>query len=381
MRYMAVRRTTRLGIVALVAIGLCAAPRAQEAAAGVPERKEILTPVHFIDGKYKSMQGPFTSQRVYLFDAPEREILWITGYDTTIVGQDGETPMSPDFLCHSNLDSDPAFRNEALGLPIRNFSKRVFTNSQGHQQVRFPPGFGVPMASDEALLVSTQVVNQNVEDASLKVRQKIGIDFVRDRDVRDPMKPLFQAQAAVMVSLEGHEAYVGTKSPTAAQHEASCLAGEAAGGMAKHKGLVKDSLGQKFTSHWVITPGRSTYRTLVTEPLGLEFDTTVHFISVHVHAFSESLEFRDLTEDKTLFRSEMKNFDGKIGLEHVDFFSSAEGIPVYEDHDYELVSVYNNTSGEDQDSMAVMFLYLLDKQFRKDAVKASRGSGAASPGR
>ena len=60
-----------------------------------------------------------------------------------------------------------------------------------------------------------------------------------------------------------------------------------------------------------------------------------------------------------------QNFDDKIGLKHVDSFSSKAGIPIYKNHDYEVVSIYNNTSGVNQDSMAVMYLYLLEKDFQK----------------
>ena len=38
---------------------------------------------------------------------------------------------------------------------------------------------------------------------------------------------------------------------------------------------------------------------------------------------------------------------------------------LYEDHEYELISVYNNTTPTDQDVMAVMFLYILDKEWEK----------------
>ena len=97
--------------------------------------------------------------------------------------------------------------------------------------------------------------------------------------------------------------------------------------------------------------------------MDLPFDTTVHHIAVHLHPFAASLELRDLTADTTVFRSEVENSAEKIGLERVESFSSEEGIPVYADHEYELVSVYENTSAEDQDSMAIMFLYMLDREF------------------
>ncbi|MFP8878739.1 MAG: hypothetical protein VCE43_04375 [Myxococcota bacterium] len=38
--------------------------------------------------------------------------------------------------------------------------------------------------------------------------------------------------------------------------------------------------------------------------------------------------------------------------------SSADGIPIYRDHEYELISIYNNSSGVDQDAMATMFSYV-----------------------
>ena len=44
---------------------------------------------------------------------------------------------------------------------------------------------------------------------------------------------------------------------------------------------------------------------------------------------------------------------------------------MYADHEYELVSVYENTSAEAQDSMAIMFLYMLDQKFTRP--KLDRG--------
>ena len=103
----------------------------------------------------------------------------------------------------------------------------------------------------------------------------------------------------------------------------------------------------------------------MTAYLGLERDTTVHYIAVHLHPFAESLELRDVTTGETVYKSEATNALFKIGLERVAHFASPEGIPIYKDHEYELVSVYNNTTDEPQDSMAVMFLYHWDRAFVK----------------
>ena len=70
---------------------------------------------------------------------------------------------------------------------------------------------------------------------------------------------------------------------------------------------------------------------------------------------------------ETVFSSKAENFADRIGLRRVEYYSSVEGFEVYEDHEYELVSIYDNTSGEDQDSMAVLFIYALDEEFEPPA--------------
>ena len=93
--------------------------------------------------------------------------------------------------------------------------------------------------------------------------------------------------------------------------------------------------------------------------------TSVHYIAVHLHPFAESLELRDWTTGETVFKSTAHNRQDQIGLRHVESYASPEGIRIHPDHGYELVAVYDNTSGEPQDSMAVMFLYAADPLFQR----------------
>ena len=120
-------------------------------------------------------------------------------------------------------------------------------------------------------------------------------------------------------------------------------------------------------------PGREERRTLVTSLLGIFFDTKIHSIATHLHPFAESLTLRDLTTGKTLFEAGAGAPDQGLGLAWVDSYTSTEGIPVFADHDYEMVSVYDNTSGEDQDAMAVFVLYLEDHEALRglEALRAS----------
>src|SRR5665213_1268508 len=88
--------------------GVCALALGCWAASDAPlvQTKVFLSPVYSIDKIYRSMEGPTSTQQVYLLDAPQPELLWITGFRTEMMGEDGETPSKPEFMCHVNLDFD-----------------------------------------------------------------------------------------------------------------------------------------------------------------------------------------------------------------------------------------------------------------------------------
>jgi hypothetical protein len=340
--------------------------------------RTIFSKTYHIDRKYRSMVGPSSLQKVQLLDGDVPELVWIVGYEAVVVEPESPTQVSQEFMCHSNLDFNPRsywehFKSNA------SMSGRLFTLSQGQQNVRFPRGFGIPMMSNEQLGLATQVLNLNLESPDLEVRHKVTIHFVRDKEAKQEMKPLFQAAVQGFKSLEDKEAHYGVSAEESSteEHGSGCSVGMPA--MAGD--ADKDQYGQKFTGHWVVKPGREENRTLVTKFLQLQFDTTIHYIAVHLHPFAESLELIDRTDGKTIFKAHVKASGGKVGIEHIDHLVSVEGIPIYKDHEYELVSVYNNTTAEDVDSMAVMYMYLLDENFKKPstaALEAAAGSKHAT---
>ena len=318
----------------------------------------MLSPVYDVDKKYKSMMGPQSTTSIELGDPKKKELVWITGYEATMVGADGKSSMPQDFMCHSNLDLDPALHAKSLDAQGA-ISGRLFTLSQGQFRIAFPTGFGIPIVSSEPLSLTTQVLNLNVEKPkNLKVRHKVAVRYAKDSEVDGEMKPLFQKSAYGLALIEGPDGHFG-KDPGDG-HGEGCLARENA---SEHE--YDDDKGRRFTGHWVVKPGREENRTAVTKLLSLPYDTTAHYIAVHLHPFAESLELIDTTAKKTVFKSRARNYANKIGLEHVDYYASVEGIEFHDDHEYELVSVYNNTTKQPQDSMAVMYVYFLDKGFEK----------------
>jgi hypothetical protein len=322
----------------------------------------LLSDVYDVDKLYKSMQGPYSSQKVSLEESLFPELLWIVGYEARMVGADGSTPLSQEFMCHSNLDLDMEHHGKLFGW-TKTAAARLFTLSQGQFEIDFPAGFGIPVLSTEKLGLTTQVLNHNRPDERFQVRHHITIRYVRDRELKEPLQPLFPSAAAGLVSLDGDRGFFAVEVPKEEVHGPGCLPGEKASAR-----VIEDPQGRKFAGHWVVKPGREVNRTNVTRWINLPFDTTLHYIAVHLHPFAESLELRDLTTGETLFKSHARPPDAGIGLAHVDYFSSSEGISLYTAHEYEIVSVYDNTSGVDQDSMAVMYFYLLDQEYRRPAV-------------
>lgn len=339
-----------------LAITLWAAP----ALAGeAPDRThQVLSRVYHVDKKYKSMMGPSSTDRFQLGDPKKDELVWITGYEAVMVGADGETPMAQEFMCHSNLDIDPMAHRDAVAAEP-GISGRLFTLSQGQFSIRFPPGFGIPVRSSEPISLTTQVLNLNHDPANFDVRHKVTVHYASEAQVKQGMKALFQKSAYGLALLEGKDGHFGMQHGEGHKMEGTgCMEGKNA---SDH--TYDDGMGRKFTGHWVVKPGREVNRTPVTRIMAVPYDTTVHYIAVHLHPLAQSLELIDKTTGLTVFKSKARNAVGKLGLEHVEAFSSVEGLPVYKDHEYELVSVYENTTGEPQDSMAVMYLYMLDKRF------------------
>lgn len=341
-------------------------PSASAAAKG-PKIYEhvVMSDVYEVDEVWKSMQGPASLKQVKLGTGADRELLWVVGFEAVMMNEGGDQQVSQEFMCHTNLDLDIEKHQARFG-DDKSLTGRLFTLSQGQQRIDFPPGFGLPIISDELLDVNTQVLNLNMRDGKRNVRHKVTMRYVRDTELQEPMKALFVSGAFGLKLLDGKDGHYGLATasdghdPAEGMEHTACLPGANAGNNA-----FDDGKGRSFTGHWVVPPGREVNHTRVTDLMALPFDTTVHYVAVHLHPFAETLELRDLRTEKSVYKAKARQADVGIGLAHVDHYASVEGFPVYKGHEYEIVSVYNNTSGEPQDSMAVLNLYMLDKAFKK----------------
>ncbi|MEZ4322241.1 MAG: hypothetical protein R3F61_32510 [Myxococcota bacterium] len=334
---------------------------------GFVQKREIVSSKYHIDAKYASMRGPSGFDHAVLLETEKPELLWITGYKTLVVDAKSEEELSQEFMCHANLDFDAKeyYGHFPKAPPL---SGRVFTLSQGQQEIHFPTGMGIPIRSDLELSLATQVLNLNIDSPDLDVKHKVQIEFVRDSDLDAFRKehegfdvvPLYQTAVQGFKALENAR-YYGVAHDDADPMELG--EGCSVGSSAIENDVDEDALGQKFTAHWVVEPGEEVNRTNVTRFLNLPYDTTVYYIATHLHPFAQSLTLNDLTTGKQVYQSKVRNSKDRIGIDEVDIYTSHEGIPLFEEHEYELVSVYNNTSGQNIDSMAVLYFYARDMNF------------------
>ena len=178
------------------------------------QTREIVSSKYHIDAKYASMRGPSGFDHSVLLETEKPELLWITGYKTTVVDAKSKEELSQEFMCHANLDFDASvyYDHFPKAPPI---SGRVFTLSQGQQEIHFPTGMGIPIRSDLQLSLATQVLNLNIDKPNLDVRHKVEIEFVRDSDLNAwreahadfEVVPLYQTAVQGFKALENARYY------------------------------------------------------------------------------------------------------------------------------------------------------------------------------
>jgi hypothetical protein len=310
----------------------------------------VVSDTLLIDTTYHSMEGPSHQVRFTMSTSERVDTLWITGITAEVVAPD-LTPVPVEFFCHANLDYDPDVHRRLFNTD-RMTSSRLFTLSQGHEAMRFPDGFGIPVRSDEPLSLTTQVLSNNGVEADKQVRVRIRVHYVRKGE--RPMKSLAMTSAASIVSTDGHQGHYGM---SADHHAGHSMNGVSKGGME-----YRDSLGQKFSGHWVVPPGKQSVRTVVTKWMNLRSDADVHYIGVHVHPFAQRITLRDLTTGKDVFTSLVQPMEGRVGISKVTDFTSTRGVRLHAKHDYELIADYDNPTTAPVDAMAVLFLYIRDTE-------------------
>jgi len=325
----------------------------------------IVSHAFTIDTIYRSMKGPF-QDIIFSIDAQD-SLLWLTGYKVETLDANNDSMLAANFMCHNNLNL-----SEELLMPWRNelnyFNLRLFTLTQGGEQILLPKGFGIPVYGTQTFETNAQVLNHNIYPINRKVKQRITIYYHPERKLKRRMIPLEQRTIFAFKQYGGPEGLYG-ETPTNDNYilrqqfevtQPKCGVGELANGTKEQRfDLFHDPFGRLFTGHWKIAPDSKEDFTIdISSLLKLQKPTKVHFINAHVHPFCEQLSLIDNTTKKLVFSSKISNRTDGIGLDSIGNFSEQKGIAIYPDHNYAIRSIYHNKSADTLSAMSVMYLYL-----------------------
>jgi hypothetical protein len=312
------------------------------------ETYRMISPTFYIDGIYKSMEGPKSSNFVQL--SQDSTLLWLTSFHVKAVDSKTFKDISNDYICHTNVDFNDVkyYSNFHLENRIGKQYPRLTSLSHGLENFSFPQGYGVPMKGNDLLYVTTQSLNHNFPDENRFIKHEVAITYSKEKN----LKPLLSRTVFIELPYDKYDPY---KSPTDPGKD-FCIPVETK----NHS--YDDGKGNKLSGHWVITTGKNTYRSGINQQLQIKDSLRMHAAAIHVHPFATSLTLYDKTTKSIVFRSEIENHKNSIGLTKIGYFSSIEGVWLYKTHDYELILEVNNTTSIIQDMMGSMFLFFYDEE-------------------
>ncbi len=334
------RRTRFLpSILVLTTVASCApqSPPVDEITGVVVKTRVAETDPLAVDSVFHSMEGPW--QRVVL---DPTDIGWITGFRTEVVDAETGARLGDEFFCHSQIQLAT--------------SARLAVAATGIDEIRFPEGFGLPIEEirndmqapwNEISLLGMVLNNHGTEhDGGVKLR--FTVDYVPPGDYGpDAMQKLYKASVPVVPNLE-HQA---EESAAWERGDTVVLSGDDL----QPAELPQTTMGK--AGHWMVPPGKQVIRQRYRNLIGI--DTRVHYGLVHMHNHGVSMKLTDVTAGEVLWETELGyDEDGdRVQIVEIPVFSSREGFLLHSDHEYEIESVYDNSSSEPVDAMAVMYLY------------------------
>jgi hypothetical protein len=309
---------------------------------------KMISPEFYIDGIYKSMEGPKATNYVQL--TPDSTIVWITSFEVKAIDSKTKKQISNDFICHTNVDFNDANYFNALNLKDRIGKQypRMTSLSHGLEKFKLPKGYGIPMKGNEYLYVTTQSLNHNFPNENRLIKHEVSITYSEEKNI----KPLMSRTVFIQLPYNKRNPFKEPLDPSSNQ----CIPVETK----NHS--YPDGNGNMLSGHWVIPKGKKTYSSSITTQLQMKDSLRLHAAAVHVHPFTTSITLFDKTTNKMIFKSNVINHKNTIGLTKIDSFSSIEGVWMYSNHDYILTMDVNNTTSINQDMMGSMFLFFYDKE-------------------
>ena len=223
------------------------------------------------------------------------EPVWLIGYKTEVFDAAGKPPQE-NHLCHTFFgDRMPEEGEEQV---LRSLYSDAFT-----REIRLPEGFGVPIRAGEDLHWMPMFNNRG--ERTVKVGMKYELTLIRQRDLKQPLKPLF----ATVRSVENPHLFF-------------------------------------------VPPGRHQQQAT----FNLPSDGRIHFISTHIHPHGESVELYNLSRRQQVWQGRRK-VDATGHMVGMEIYSNPTGYPLKAGETYRITSIYDNPTDHWIDAMAGLIIF------------------------
>jgi hypothetical protein len=300
--------------------------------------------------------------------ACRQQLYWFRGAKLEVIDEHGKVVPGAEFLCHAGIDIDQRLHRMFFPNSSPCYDNRMFTFTQGITNMMLPEGFGVPLAGNEEIQFVLKALNRTT-DRPRRISLRCTVYLSADDKLLRPIKPLRWYRAGVSVIVGSCTTHC-----TANSSSMCCMstAQEAPNDVIHwvfKKPLFKNKTGQELTGHWVIIPGRHTYRTEIADRR-FNRSGAIHAVISHVHPFCEKLSLIEMKPNclaQTLFtvHCQTNNSHG-IKISNIEYLKwPGTDLILDKNAKYSLEVTYNNTSGVNQDSMAVMIFLISDPKFKK----------------
>ena len=339
----------------LIFLASCASPQKNKTLKRVSAPIEIQKPA-------MHMMGPAKNDFFKFPKSHQNQVIWIKGFETRVF-VDGQPVPNSKLMCHNTIEKHIQKKDQAQ-LPFkRSDTWFIGVSSENHLKTKFPSGFAFPVAGSGEYFVNSQVTSETMLKRKKKIQYETQIDYQEESDSNLNFKPLYRKTLMALNPREKGYCHFGVQNlnRVMASGGADCKIQPS---MAMHHGYFDsvDEFGQKFSSHWFAGPGKLVHKTYVSKILDLKQDTKIHYISAHVHPGVKSVRLIDKTRNITLFEAKVSAVNGFM---ETNYFSSTEGIQVFKDNEYELVTDIDNPTSENIDIMAMLYVYMYDPAFRR----------------
>jgi cyclophilin family peptidyl-prolyl cis-trans isomerase len=298
-----------------------------------------------------------------------RELYWFKGVKLEVLDENGNVQPTAEFICHWNLDVDPSFRNKVFHEGHFCQNTRLSSISQAETVQILPPGYGVPIASDEPWSLSFQAANRTT-DAHRRLKHRCTLYFIKDKDLVFPIKALYWYVPYICVVVDKNLPDLSR------QQKGNCplCIGASYGVDAPNDragGTFPDNQGRKLSGHWVVPPGIQTFRDVIGNERDEGFakgNPIVRAAWTHVHPLCTKLSLVECTprERKVVLSTDCRTkiFPG-LQIMHLNFLTPKDGVQLNDKASYEMEVTYNNVLKKPVDSMASMGIYMQDDAFAR----------------